>query len=271
MSKKVLVIGANGFLGNEILHQCLTRGWETDAVYHHNKQHIPSSCASFPSDKLPVKAYDFVFVATGNFTYAVNELQENVLFNNTVFKTYLLSRIVFVSSISVYGTHAGTISENSSYNQPTPYGLSKLASEFMLSDHPDHVIIRLGSLYGPRMNDTLFVKRMIAVSKATNIITVYGTGARKQNYLHVTDAAQYAVLAALTPSAKLVLATDSRSYSNMEVAETVKKIHGNCVIEQKNTDTSPSFEFDNSVTNSLLNYTPKVPLEKGLEEMFSNV
>ncbi|MDO8521819.1 MAG: NAD-dependent epimerase/dehydratase family protein [bacterium] len=145
---------------------------------------------------------------------------------------YQVSRFIFSSSCSVYGTSASRSDERSQLHPVSLYAQSKMYSERELlraagaNFHP--VILRFGTLYGysPRMRFDLVVNVMTARAFFNKHITVDG-GSQWRPLVHVDDAAR-ALRAALNAplghvSGQIFNVGDSdENYQISEIAEEVR-------------------------------------------------
>lgn len=275
---KTLVIGANGFLGRNLVQKALKMGWGVDCVYHTDKSFIPSQCNSFHIDELYKlkNLYDVVFLLSafipyGNYNLADQRLLDvNIKIPFTVLDKFNKSKIVYSSSTAVYGNHNSTIFENSSFNNPTLYGLSKLAAESILKFHPDFQIVRFSSIYGKGMNSKTFLPKVIEEAKKNKKITIFGDGSRLQDYLYIDDAIAYLIAASKNKESGIYLGVYGKSYSNTDLAKIIQKFIKDCKIYYEGEDKSPSFVYNNSLTTKLLNFRPQYSLEKGIEDMLKN-
>src|SRR5690606_21925531 len=95
------------------------------------------------------------------------------------------------STVSVYeGIQDGRlIDESTPVSASTPYALSKLWGEQIVSKQRDFAILRLSSVYGAGMTPHTFIHRIIQQALDTGRITIFGRGDRLQNYIYVDDAA----------------------------------------------------------------------------------
>lgn len=275
---KILIVGANGFLGRNLLEECVKKGWEIHAVYHNKKDHLLSQVPSFhigEIDKLD-NSYDTIyllsaFIPYGNLDNVDNELIEtNIKVPLKIIDKFKNSKIVFSSSVSVYGTPKSTITEDSSFNNPTMYGLSKISAEFIIKTHPNYQIVRFSSLYGIGMNPHTFLPKIIHEAKTTKKVTLWGDGSRLQNYLSVKDAVGYLLAATLETEPRIYLGVDHRSYTNTQVASMVKNLIPECQIEYVKQDKSPSFVYNNLLSRKLLKYEPQFSLEAEIEVIIKN-
>ena len=99
-------------------------------------------------------------------------------------------RLLFLSTCSVYGAKPGSvITESDSVLPLSIYAITKLAAEEAVqSSGCDHVILRLGTVYGysPRMRFDLVINLMIAQALQLGSITVFG-GDQFRPFIHVKD------------------------------------------------------------------------------------
>lgn len=97
-----------------------------------------------------------------------------------------VGRLIFASSIYVYS------------KQGAFYRTSKRTCEQLIEDYNsefgiNYTILRFGSLYGPRADETNAVYQMIKQALETNSITYKGTGNESREYIHVSDGAAAAI------------------------------------------------------------------------------
>ena len=97
-----------------------------------------------------------------------------------------IQRFVFASSIYV-GGEAGSF-----------YRVTKQACELYLEEYQrefglEYTILRFGTLYGRRADDSNSVRRYLRQALEEGRIVGYGTGDELREYIHVTDAARLSV------------------------------------------------------------------------------
>lgn len=271
---KALVIGANGFLGRNLVRKCLLLGWNVDCVFNKEKKFIPKECKTFHIDDLEeIKdQYDAVFLLSAfipeDKTIADMKLLEvNVKIPMRVSVKFKKSKIVFSSSVSVYGIHNLIIRENSSFNNPDSYALSKLSAEFVLRFNVNYQIVRFSSIYGEGMTHKTFIPKLIEQARKNKKLLLYGKGSRLQNYVYIEDAVGYLISAASQKKSGIYLGVGERSYSNTEVARQVQKFFPGCEVAYSGKDTSPSFAYDNLLTQKMLKFKPRFSLEQGIRSM----
>lgn len=275
---KVLVVGSNGFLGRSVVKKCLEKGWIVECVYYKQKNFIPKKCKSFFIDELfkQDNNYDVIFLLAAHVLYANYDvanrtlLESNIKLPLKIIEKFPKSKIIFSSSVSVYGKHTSIISEYSAYNNPNLYGLLKLNVETLLQFHPNYQIVRFSSVYGEGMNNTTFVPHAIQEAKESKKITIFGDGSRLQDYLYIDDAAEYCIKAADRKESGIYLGVNGKSYSNIQVAKIIQKLIPDCKIKFRDRDSSPSFMYDNTLSRKLLHFTPSFTLESGLRKVMKS-
>ena len=96
-------------------------------------------------------------------------------------------RIIFASSISVYGKRLAKIpaNEKTATNPDSVYSRSKLDAERIVAAHKDHCIFRIGTIYGPGYEDYYKVLSYIEKGKMRMI----GNGSNRIPFVHVDDVA----------------------------------------------------------------------------------
>lgn len=276
---EVLIVGANGFLGHTLANKCLELGWTTDAVVNKSMGNLPAGIRHISQadrlEELIGNNYKYIFNVAAFIPYgAYNTPNENLIEANVnlplrLHKAFPGAKVIYASSISVYGNNTSVINEKSDCISPTLYGLSKWSGELITQHHSSYSVIRFSSLYGRGMFQGTFIPRVINDAKTKKLITLLGTGERKQNYLHIKDAANYCIHAALNGNNETYLGVSTKAYANKEVAETVAKLVGNCEVTYTGTDNSPHFLYENQHTLDNLKFSPVITLEEGIKELIN--
>lgn len=274
--KRVLIVGANGLLGSELARGSLQLGWEIDVLVHQNKDNLPSGirhCYTATNSLAPTD-YDYIFNTAAYIPYGkFDQADERLLKTNidlafSLSQVYPQSKLVFASSVAIYGKNTQVINERSESISPNLYGLTKLIGERISALHQNYSVLRFPSLYGPGMTSRTFLLAIAGDAINKGKITLLGDGKRRQNYLHISDAAQYCIQAALEGDNEVYLGTAQRDYSNAEVAEVIRLQTG-CNIAYSGIDETASFEYDNRYTTDKLKFYPKTSLEDGIKELLA--
>ena len=113
-------------------------------------------------------------------------------------------RIVYLSTIAVYGPTSGTVADEDTRPQPdTPYGRTKLEAEtFVTRAHgesgPAGVVLRAAAVYGPGIKGNY---RTLAEAIARGRYVPIGRGGNRRTLVHEKDLARAVALAAEHPDA----------------------------------------------------------------------
>ncbi|MEV7959059.1 NAD-dependent epimerase/dehydratase family protein [Streptomyces sp. NPDC087532] len=136
---------------------------------------------------------------------------------------------VFFSSCSVYGSHEGTVDENTTPNPLGIYARTKVLAERtlarLLGDHA-LTVLRLATVHGrsPRQRLDSVANRMTAQAIATGRIPLNGGGQRRP-LVHVGDVADVLARVLTTTSGQRIfnVGADRENYTIAEIARTVEQ------------------------------------------------
>ena len=108
-----------------------------------------------------------------------------------------VSKVIYLSSMSIYGAHPDPIDENTTANPHSFYGRSKLDGERQLGilDRDRKLfILRSGNVYGynPSYRIDAVVNRFLFQANFLGKITINGSGEQHRSFIHV-DKVAYAV------------------------------------------------------------------------------
>jgi UDP-glucose 4-epimerase len=264
----VAVIGANGFLGSYLTKALLFENKNVIAVFNENNKNIDSKAKLMSELDFLKSNYEptSIYFVAGNYSCSHLELLKINSLLYKISKRFLNSKLIYISSTNVYGVHDKTIKLNDSYGNLGLYAHSKLAGEFVALSHRKFVILRFTYIYGLGISNNSFIPRLINDAKTKGIITVFGDGSRKQDYMHIDDAVEFCIRSSKLPSNKILLGVSGKSVSNREVANILNEEIG-CLVKYEGKETGSSFEFDAEESFELLNWWPIIEFENGLKSM----
>jgi nucleoside-diphosphate-sugar epimerase len=107
-----------------------------------------------------------------------------------------LKNVVYASSAAVYGDEPGLPKREDMAARPSsPYGLSKIISEYYCSEFHhssglSSVALRFFNVYGPRQACSDYsgvITRFIAQARQGRPVCVFGTGEQTRDFIHVSD------------------------------------------------------------------------------------
>lgn len=207
ISGRILITGATGFLGSEIVRQALGAGLKiraTDKTYSTKLSGIDL----VPADILEPLSLSGLFEGVNcvchvaGLTPFSDRMAINPSFHDVnvegaenvarVVIEKKVSLFIFISSVSVYGQESRGQHENSEYYPEGPYAESKLQAERRLIEifrekGMNLTILRLATLYGEGENGNLL--RLIRLIDRGRFVWV-GQGDNIKSLLHRDDAAR---------------------------------------------------------------------------------
>lgn len=252
--KRILITGANGFIGSHLVEKAVELGYEVWAGVRANSDYrylkginlkfvdlAYNNKAILASQLEELKRFDYIIHNAGitkcidkkdfdtiNFLHVVN-------FVEALRKSKTIpDKLVLVSSLSVMG-----IGDEKNYTPfrlsdiPRPntaYGKSKLKAEQFLREQIDipHIIFRPTGVYGPREKDYLMMIK--SVKKGLSISA--GLKAQHLTFIYVKDLANIIFRGIDSRiNNETYFVSDGNVHTNEEYAELIKKIlNKKCVL-----------------------------------------
>lgn len=184
------------------------------------------------------------------------------------------TRFMLASSAAVYGNQNAVLTESSSLNPISPYGLHKQAAENICAEYSQYFdvkcsVVRLFSVYGAGLQKQLLWD---AANKFKNgTCDFFGTGNEMRDWIHVEDAVQLLSKAALKDQTAFEIYNGCNHHaSTQEVLSLLA-----CSL---NTKLNPQFNGEVHLGNpgrlvgnhekatKLLKWAPKISLKDGLKD-----
>ena len=291
----ILVTGANGLLGSRLV-PLLARnipGAEIIAVARNESRHTNSSLttailgdlrdenlwARIPATITHVFHLAAVIPWKAEERYKASLVQDNLLpIANLIQQSRNwsnLQQIVYSSTVSVYAATQEFLHEDSPVHPVNLYGAAKLAGEDLLRCMEAGVVrtvsLRLGSLYARGQYQGTVLPLMVSRARQRQTITIFGDGARTQDFLHCEDAAR-ALLLCFEKEAQGVYNVGTGTPVTMtELAQTASRVFSDgetkIAYEPTKADGDPGIKLDISKARGELSYEPQVQLEQGLRKL----
>jgi UDP-glucose 4-epimerase len=201
---KVCIIGGAGFLGSHVADALTLAGYEV-CIYDQNEspwlkagqKMILGDILNLEQLEATIKGSQIVynFAALADLNAALDKpldtVRINVLGNANVLEACRSSgvkRFMYASTVYVYSREGGF------------YRCSKQAAEHYVEEYQrvyglDYTILRYGSLYGPRADQTNGLLRIVRDALKDKSISYEGNADSIREYIHVEDAASASIVA----------------------------------------------------------------------------
>lgn len=279
--KKVLVTGANGFIGEHLV-ACLSQKNDVQLRIFDRQKH---SLEDVESLKELAEGSTHVFHLAG-----ITNSADPHLFKVNVLGTLNLlevlaeqapeARLVFSSSFAVYKVPKSgeKIDENFPLQLRNKYGLSKLLAEEIIQFYAEvgkvnAAILRLSNVYGlgmPPFKHSV-VATIFKLIEEGKEITIDGDGSQTRDFIFVEDVVEAMVLTAFNTRLGNLMVINICSGEETSLNDLIREIEevtgerANISYNRKADSSKGGFwQGDNVLAKRLLSWEPKVFLEKGL-------
>lgn len=202
--KKVVVIGGSGFLGSHVADTLSDNGYRV-TIYDsqpsrwiRSDQHlIVGNILDFDNLNQAINGSDVVynFAALADLNEAINQplrtAEINILGNVHALEACRLNGI----KRFVYGSTVYVNSREGSFYRCSKQAAENYVEEYQKVYGVEYTILRYGSLYGPRSNETNGLFRIVKAAIDSGCIRFVGHPDSMREYIHVADAARASVAA----------------------------------------------------------------------------
>ena len=200
--RKVVVIGGSGFIGSHVADHLSDAGYQVIVYDHSDSKWLRSDQEMIVGDildddqlNLAISGAELVFnfAALADLNQAIDQpfktVDINILGTVKVLEACRnnnVKRFIYASTIYVHSRDGGF------------YRCSKQAAEAYVEEYQrtyglDYTILRYGSLYGPRANETNGIYRIVKSAIENNVVKYEGDSESMREYIHVYDAAKASV------------------------------------------------------------------------------
>ena len=300
----ILVTGAAGFIGSHLTEKLISMGHEVTGLDCFMGELYPSELKRenwlevkrrFPEtrlieidlrdnfDKTTFSDFEYVYhlAAMPGLSLSWSNLKLysdcNILATNNLINALNLStlkKFFYISTSSVYGEVVSG-NEDSQLKPISPYGVTKLAGENLLSAYSrsksfEYSVFRLFSVYGPRQRTDMAFNIFINSIFQNKEINIFGDGSQARANTYVLDIVD-ALSRALEKSdhQEIYNICGTNVYSVLDVIRNIENILNKKAIlifgEERLGDQKKSNSVGNKAIQTL-GFTPKVELTEGLSE-----
>jgi UDP-glucose 4-epimerase len=205
MNMNITVIGGSGFLGSHVADQLSNAGhlvkifdMKISPWLRDDQEMIVGDLMNIENIENAIKDSDIVyhFAALSDLNDAINKPLETVRINVLgtvqildICRKYAIKRFIYASTVYVYSREGGF------------YRCSKQASEHYIEEYNrvyglEYTILRYGSLFGPRSDESNGLFRIVRDAIKTGHLKISKVSPEAiREYIHVEDAAKASVIA----------------------------------------------------------------------------
>ncbi len=266
---KILVTGATGFIGSQIIISLIKKYGDDSVVIlssknsvgltcfkYRNMQDFGSEATSFDDITHVIHAGAFIPKETDQASN-IKACCSNVDFTKTLLSHNFRSlvRILNISTVDVYGATNGRLSEKSVIRPVSLYGSSKLYCEdmvktFSATSKTSYINLRLGHVYGPGEEKykkilPLAIKNILAEKP----VELWGDGSDLRSFIFINDVVE-SIMNALTFSKNNIdiNITSGNAVSILELLQILKSVSSKSmtIINRDSSHIKRDLIFDNS-------------------------
>jgi UDP-glucose 4-epimerase len=214
------------------------------------------------------------------FNYTNNLLATANIVNQCI--NYDVKRLVFTSSMAVYGENTPPFSEDMPRNPIDPYGVAKAACERDIQiageQHGlDWCIIRPHNVYGKKQNIWDKYRNVLGIWMFQHIngnpVTIFGDGTQTRAFSYIDDCLEPFWKAAVDDRAskEIINLGGTKDYTIIEAAHTLMEVIGDegeiRFLEKRHEVKHAWSTYEKSI--ELLDYKESINLKTGLTEMWN--
>lgn len=285
------VIGGSGFIGSHVVDKLLEQGHEVTVFdimkpHRNDVRHLYIDIVDLSKTTIALTGYyDAVYMLAAMadvrdvYRNPVEAGEVNILSVANVLEAARrneIGRVILASTVWVYEM---AVEENVTENAPLllsktkhVYTASKVAAELYCHAYQrlygqNFTILRYGIPYGPRARGGTVIALFVRKALIREPLTIHGDGLQYRNFIYVEDLARGNVAALEEAAVNQTYNLEGiRAITIKEIAETVKRLVGDVVIEYR--EARPG-DYSGAIVSAgkakrELGWEPKVDFEEGI-------
>ena len=285
--KKVLVTGANGLVGYEIVKVLNNlKKFDVFRTYHSQNNKIENNVVQIDLESNNIEnlniCFDYIIHCAARIPNKVYSDKQVAYINRRIDDNVInycrrhRCKLVYISGTSVYGSKSDEeMNEESIINTESRYVSEKRNTEIrIINECNSYCILRISSPYGYRQKNDTVLKKFIKAACTGKNLYYYGSGERTQNFISVEDVS-YAVVKSMNYKKNAIFNIASQDSISMKrlavlVLESAKKEFqteskvqaANCIDDQENV----RIYISTKLAQQELGWKQHVNLEEGVRK-----
>jgi len=296
--KRVLVTGGTGFIGTKLIEVLIRNGFGVVLLTRSPEKvkqtgrlrayHCDLTDNDIKGVLSQIKNINYVIYMASDIDWNKSFDKNTLLSLNLNIRNFLeiirnfeeqLEKVIYISSYIVYPLSSKQVwKEILDLNSINLYGAQKNIAELFLNviNHRTTIkgiSLRISSVYGPGMNNSLTIPRWIDQAKSGRSITITGDISKEINYIYLDDVVD-AILAALERGESGIYNIASENnVTLLQLSELIKDIIGGDVSIVLNNQFGSSSESHRQckidITKSIekIGFKPKISLRDGISKL----
>ena len=289
---KIIVTGGNGLVGNSIIEKLKDHfeiininrfsqsSINSDKIKHINLDLSDKKSISIIKELNPQIVIHCAAIIPSNLTNEEEIYRTNTLIDLNVLNAVkdINCKLIYMSSTIVYGylDNVFNISEDHKLIDFTLYSKQKIESELFINDRiKEYLILRINAPYGGQMRNKTVLNIFIDKALKGESLNYYGFGNRFQDFTNVEDISSFicSTLKLMSFKNGIYNISFGAPIRMRTLAELIIRITGSTsLIEAKGEiDLQENYKASYSIlkAKSLLNWNPRITLEKGILKMIN--
>jgi len=289
MKERVAILGAAGFIGKAITSSLSNSGIGIEAcdLYEGNIDGVRIDPIDITkeeelSDWLNDKDISGIIYLSCIIPKSFEGADWDLFYDNLMMHRQVMDywrkrkcHLIYASSSSVYIPHNSLPWREDSDNFPNNfYSISKLLGEKLFFQEYQNgtplTILRINAPFGAVTGRGTVVNIFLERALKGEDLTLYGTGNRQQDFIHVSDVARAFLTSYLNKKHGIFNIASGRTVTMRELAETIIDLTGSSskIIYPGKPDPQEGFRVEVDITKARdeLGFTPELTLEDGLRE-----
>jgi UDP-glucose 4-epimerase len=275
--RNILVVGKNSYVGEFLCQHFSAKGATVVAVGSSDCNFLDSHSVQALFKSFGEKAFTIIFLAVVNKTV---DNSYSAFLDNVQMVWNLVSgardanveSFVYISSVDVYGRAPKLpMSETTSLNPDTWYGLSKSTSEWIVREEVGSkfptCLLRIPGIFGRSRNDRSVIGRLIATIQKEGKAYIHGDGKLLRDYVFAPDLCQVVERLITRKASGTFNVATGTSVSLLQILEAIREAFGiefEVVHLPANAERSFDMRYDTSRLSAVIGKFDFSPLSAGI-------